>query len=86
MTSQFSITPSLVIRSKPQGLGPDASELEDRIPYAINLYALWSMTKNIEIFADLRNITDHRYASSSVAGWAAPQETFSGIVGVKLGF
>lgn len=84
VTSQFSITPSLVIRSKPQGLGADVSDLQERTPYALNLFALWAVTKNVEIFADLRNITDHRYALTSVAGWALPQEAFSGMVGLKL--
>lgn len=86
LTSCFSITPSLVIRSRPQGLGPDASPLEERLPYEVNLFALWSMTKNIELFADMRNITDNRYALTSVAGWAAPQEAFNGMVGLRLGF
>jgi outer membrane receptor for ferrienterochelin and colicin len=84
VTSSFSVTPSLIIRSTPQGLGPDASGLQERTPYALNLYALWSVTKNVEVFADLRNITDHRYALTSVAGWAAPQEAFSGMLGLKL--
>jgi len=86
VTQRFSLTPSLVIRSKPQGLGTDASSLQEHVPYEVNLYALLSVTKNVEIFADLRNITDHRYALTSVAGWAAPQETFNGMAGVRLVF
>ena len=86
VTSRISVTPSLVIRSKPQGMGSDVPAIEERVPYEVNLYALWSVTKNIELFADLRNITDHRYALVSVAGWAAPQEAFNGMVGAKLTF
>jgi outer membrane receptor for ferrienterochelin and colicin len=86
VTSRFFLTPSLVIRSKPQNLAPDVSELEDGIPYEVNLHALWSVAKNVELFADLRNLTDHRYALSSVTGWAAPQEAFNGMVGIRLVF
>jgi outer membrane receptor for ferrienterochelin and colicin len=86
VTSQFSLTPSLVIRSKPEGLNAYMSAFEDSVPYEINLYALWAVTKNVEFFADLRNITDHRYLLTSFAGGAAPQEAFNGMLGVKLGF
>ena len=86
VTSQFSLTPSLVIRSKPQNLTADMSGFEDNVPYEINLYALWAITKNVEVFADLRNITDHRYILTSFSGGAAPQEAFNGMLGLKLGF
>jgi outer membrane receptor for ferrienterochelin and colicin len=86
VTSRFSLTPSLVIRSKPKDLTPYMATFEDSVPYEINLYALWALSKNIEFFADLRNITDHRYILTSFAGGAAPQETFNGMVGVKFGF
>jgi len=86
VTSWFSLTPSLVIRSKPQNLTPEMSAFEDNVSYEIDLYALWAVTKNIEIFADLRNITDHHYILTSFAGGAAPQEAFNGTVGLKLTF
>lgn len=86
VTSRFSLTPSLVIRSKPQDLTPYMATFEDSVPYEINLYALWAVTKHLELFADLRNITDHRYILTSFAGGAAPQEAFNGMVGLKLGF
>ncbi len=86
VTSQFSLTPSLVIRSKPEGLTPAMAGFEDSVPYEINLFALWAVAKNIEVFADLRNITDHRYMLINFAGGGAPQEAFNGMAGVKFGF
>ena len=79
------ITPSLVIRSTPEGVmnpGSLVSELDT--PYEINLYALYKRTEHLDLFLDLRNITDNHYALVSFTGDAYPQETFSGMAGVRL--
>ena len=58
------------------------SELDT--PYEINLYALYKRTEHLDLFLDLRNITDNHYALVSFAGDAYPQETFCGMAGVRL--
>ncbi len=79
------ITPSLVIRSTPENVtnaGTLASELNT--PWEINLYVLYKHTDYLDLFVDLRNITDHHYALVSFTGDAFPQETFNGMAGVRL--
>ena len=55
-------------------------------PYFINLYVLYAATRSVEIFADLRNITDNHYALGGfgLQGRAIPQETFAAMFGVRL--
>jgi len=62
ITSQLFITPSLVARSTPKNVfaGNLGNELEN--PVEMNLYLLWNVTKHVDLFADLRNVTDNRNA------------------------
>jgi outer membrane receptor protein involved in Fe transport len=83
-TPKLSITPSLVIRSTPENVVPGklASELET--PWEINLYALHRFTEHMDLFFDLRNLTDHHYALGGFSGDAIPQETFRGTAGLRV--
>jgi hypothetical protein len=80
------ITPSFVIRSRPQNVKPGTLNSELDLPWEINLYAQYHITNHADLFAKLNNVTDHRYALSGITGDAIPQETFNGMVGVKLSF
>ena len=93
VTSRLCVTPSLVIRSTPEHV--DASVLPDeaRNPWEANLHLLYGLRKGVEIFANLRNLTDnHNALGGSRAATAAglprviPQETFSGVLGVRVAF
>lgn len=83
-TPQLFITPSLVARSTPLNVNPGVlgSELQD--PWEMNLYLLYKWTKFMDLFADLRNVTDHHYALGGFTGDAMPQETFHGMLGVRV--
>jgi outer membrane receptor protein involved in Fe transport len=80
------ITPSLVIRSTPENVAPGALGAELGTPYEIDLYVLWVLNKHVEVFAKLNNITDNHYALGGIYGVAYPQETFSGVLGVRVSF
>jgi hypothetical protein len=93
VTSRLCVTPSLVIRSTPEHV--DASVLPDeaRNPWEANLHLLYGLRKGVEIFANVRNLTDnHNALGGSRAATAAglprviPQETFSGVLGVRVAF
>ena len=85
-TSKWFVTPSLMIKSTPENVEPGALAHELRTPYQADLYVLYNLTKALDLFADLRNITDHHYASTGLYGTAVPQETFSGVLGVRAYF
>lgn len=86
ITPKLFVTPSLVIRSTPENV--TAGMLGDELgtPYEVNFHALWVATDHIEVFATLRNITDNHYALYGIYGTAVPQETFSGVLGVRVTF
>ena len=86
VTPKFYVTPSLVWRSTPRNrtAGVLASELQS--PYEINLHAGYNAGKNTEIYADLRNLTDHKYALGNIVGQATPQETRRAEIGVRHSF
>ncbi len=86
VTSKLFITPSLMIKSTPENVQPGELGRELNTPYQANLYTLYNLTKSVDIYADLRNVTDHRYASTGLYGTAVPQETFSGVLGVRAYF
>jgi outer membrane receptor protein involved in Fe transport len=85
-TCRHFITPSLVIRSTPENVvrGRLGREIQD--PYEINLYALYRHSEVLDVFLDLRNITDHHYALGGFTGEAIPQETFHGVAGVRIAY
>ena len=94
ITPQLFVTPSLVIRSTPENVDSGALGAELGTPYEVNFNVLWAVTKNIEVFADLRNITDNHYAlagfwtsaGNNTLNLPVPQETFSGVLGVRVTF
>ena len=57
-----------------------------KTPYEIRLHMLWAMAKHVEVFADLRNITDNHNALNGLYGTAVPQETFSAVCGVRINY
>jgi outer membrane receptor protein involved in Fe transport len=83
-TPKLLITPSLVIRSTPENTfrGRLGREIQD--PWELNLYALYRYAEHMHLFVDLRNITDHHYALGGLTQNAFPQETFSGVAGLRL--
>jgi outer membrane receptor for ferrienterochelin and colicin len=86
VTPKLFITPSFMIRSTPENVAPGALEDELKMPYQLNLYALYNLTDSVDLFMDLRNVTDHHYAQNGLYGTAVPQETFSGAAGVRATF
>ena len=84
VTGKLFVTPSLEIRSTPENVVPGTLGSALQTPYDINLYILFEMTKHVELFANLCNITDNHYALGGIAGIAYPQETFHGVIGVRV--
>ncbi len=86
ITPQLFVTPSLVARSTPKHLdaGRLGGELEN--PFFVNLHLLFAPREHLEFYADLRNLTDNHYATTGFLPNAIPQETFSGVLGVRLSF
>lgn len=82
------ITPSLVIRSTPENVPAGVLEEELKTPWEVNLYALYQLSRNMDFFVDVHNLTDHRYALSGfgAGGQAIPQETLHGMIGLKASF
>jgi len=86
VTSKLFVTPSLVIRSTPENVQAGALGHELETPWQANVYALYHLSKSLDLYADLRNVTDHHYALNGLYGTAVPQETLSGVIGVKANF
>ena len=86
ITPKLFVTPSLVARSTPRNVigGPLAEELE--YPWEADLHILYKPTNNLEFYATLRNLTNNHYALTGFVGEAIPQETFNGVMGVRLSF
>ncbi len=86
VTPKLFVTPSLVARSTPRNVdaGPLSNEL--RNPWEANLYILYKATNLLEFYLDLRNITDNHYALTGFVGEAIPQETFNGVLGLRMSF
>ncbi|MFH2137520.1 MAG: TonB-dependent receptor [Candidatus Omnitrophota bacterium] len=80
------ITPSLVYRSTPANINNALSlDQELKNPHEINMHILYKPKENWSYYADLRNITNHKYAVKGILG-ALPQETFRADVGVKISY
>ena len=93
VTPKFFITPSLVIRSTPENVDGGRLAAEVKIPWEVNLHALYAPTEHVEIFATVSNLTNHDYAlggpRAATAGGnprAIPQESFQAVCGLKLLF
>lgn len=83
-TSKLFLTPSFVFRSTPKNV--IAGELAEQIrdPWEMNLYALYRHSECMDLFLDLRNVTDHHYALGGFSGDAISQETFRGVAGLRI--
>ena len=86
VTSKLFITPSLVIRSTPENVAPGVLGREMQTPWEANLHLLFAPAKQLELFADLRNATDHKYALGGLSGQAVPQETLRAMLGARVNF
>ena len=86
VTPRLFVTPSLVIRSTPGNVVPGNLEGELQTPYEVNLYVLWQASENVEVFANVRNLTDNHYALGGTVGQAIPQESISGVFGFRIRF
>lgn len=86
VTDKLFLTPAFVIRSTPEYV--DGGELEDELetPWQLDLYALYSLQEHVDLFVNLRNVTDHHYALSGLIAQAVPQETFNGEAGIRASF
>jgi hypothetical protein len=81
----FSITPSLVLRSTPENL-PDsyrAAGVSLQTPWEINVSALYSPVEALDVFLTVRNASFRRYALRGIAG-PALQEPRSGLAGLRF--
>jgi outer membrane receptor for ferrienterochelin and colicin len=87
-TPKLFITPSLMVRSTPAGVPAGELEHELQNPWRMDLSALCQLSKRVEVFADVHNVTDHHYALSGFGAnrKAIPQESLSGVVGVRSSF
>jgi outer membrane receptor protein involved in Fe transport len=79
------LTPSLVLRSTPENLSTtyDLPGVDMKVPYEVNLHALYAATSFADAFVTVRNLTNHKYAVRGVSG-PALQEPLWGIAGVRL--
>jgi hypothetical protein len=86
VTPRLFATPSLVARSTPRNVNPGNLSGELTNPWEANLFILYKATDSVEFYVKLQNATDNHYALTSFTSTANPQETFSGVVGVKIAF
>ena len=98
-TRKLFITPSLVIRSRPQNVVPANGDgfirSLDRqldLPYQIDLAVVYRISDNVDFFIDIRNLTNHKYALGGFNGdghgrvFALPGETINGVVGLQISY
>lgn len=85
---RLSITPSLMIRSRPENYtwlaGTEGSM--STLPYSLDLFGLYNLTKSVDIYAKITNLTDHRYGLPNIAGFEAPQESIGATAGLMVRF
>ena len=86
VTPKLFVTPSLVARSTPRNVTPGTLPGELENPWEANLHILYAPTEHLQLYADLRNITNNRNALTQFTPTASPQETFSGVFGIRLSF
>ncbi len=86
LTDKLFITPSFVVRSTPQNLAAGHLADEMNTPWEANLHLLYKATDRVEFYASLRNVTNNHNALTGFLPYAIPQETFGGVLGVRLTF
>jgi outer membrane receptor protein involved in Fe transport len=55
-----------------------------RYPYEIGLYILGNLFRALDLYADVQNVTNHRYALAGIVDPAIPQEAFRGTIGARF--
>jgi outer membrane receptor protein involved in Fe transport len=80
---KVSITPSLVLRSRPENL-PDAyrdAGVSLELPYEINVSVVFTPVTWLDVFVNVRNATSRRYALRGISGPALqePHWIFAGL-------
>jgi hypothetical protein len=80
-----SVTPSLVLRSTPENLGPNYENAGVSLdtPWEINLSAVVTPVEAVDVFVNARNATFRRYALRGISG-PAVQERRSIVGGLRL--
>ncbi len=93
----LSITPSLVLRSTPENIyafdeDDDGEPFKPTLilkddeaaewPYEINAHIRYGATEDLSIYANIRNLTDNRYATKGLHS-PIPQEPFRLVVGLE---
>jgi outer membrane receptor for ferrienterochelin and colicin len=76
------VTPSIIYRSRPVNLSiPTALKDDAGDPFEFNLHAVYSVTGNLDVFVDGRNLTDHTSTSRGVANpvLQEPMRVFAGV-------
>ncbi len=87
ITPKLFLTPSLVAMSTPKNLSSSPLTTYTQNPWELNLHLLYKPSEHMELYADLRNLTDNHNATSGFSYQSAtPQETFSGVLGVRFTF
>ena len=86
ITPKLFVTPSLVARSTPRNVDPSFLQSELNNPWEVNLHILYTPTEFLQFYADLRNITNNHNALTQFTPVANAQETFSGVLGMRLSF
>jgi hypothetical protein len=81
----LSVTPSLVFRSTPENLGDSYLDMGVSLnnPYEVNLHAVYTPIRFLDVFATVRNLTNNKYALRGVAG-PALQEPFAAMAGLRF--
>ncbi|MEZ4266198.1 MAG: TonB-dependent receptor [Myxococcota bacterium] len=84
------ISGSFSLRSTPENIpefasGQARTTLRGAIktPWELRLHVLFSPIEALDLYLDLRNLTNHRYALGGLIGNAVPQEGFSGTLGLR---
>ena len=86
ITPHLFFTPSLVARSTPRNVTGGTLTDELHNPWELNLNVLYAPKDYIEFFATLKNVTNNHYALTQFTPYASPQETFSGVFGLRMAF
>ena len=88
VTQKLFVTPSLMMRSTPEDVPAGKLSHELQNPWQLDMNVLYQLTPRIDFFINVRNLTDHHYALSGFGNnrQAIPQETLSGVVGMRGSF
>jgi len=82
----LSFTPSIIYRSAPSNV-TNSFTLDNELehPYQINAHLLYTPFEAIDVFLDVQNLTDNRYALRGILG-PVPQEALTVKLGMRYSF